>query len=96
MSEMSEMPQMSFSTIKVFITHLKVNEVFQNDGQKSKDCFRSYENVFDKFPETWIFIDKVYREECSKENFSVEQVFLTLIIILNIFLCYGVMLLYGL
>ena len=52
MSEMSEMPQMSFSTIKVFITHLKVNEVFQNDGQKSKDCFRSYENVFDKFPET--------------------------------------------
>ena len=52
MSEMSEMPQMSFSTIKVFITHLKVNEVFQNDGQKSKDCFRCYENIFDKFPET--------------------------------------------
>lgn len=87
------MPQMSFSTFKVFITHLKV---FQNDGQKSKDCFRCYENVFDKFPGTWIFIDKVYTEECSKENFSVEQVFLTLIIILNIFLCYGVMLLYGL
>ena len=46
---MSEMPQMSFSTFKVFITHLKV---FQNDGQKSKDCFRCYENVFDKFPGT--------------------------------------------
>ena len=47
MSEMSEMSQMSFSTFKVFITHLKVNEVFQNDGQKKqrllsllRKCFR--------------------------------------------------------
>ena len=52
--------------------------------------------VFKKFPKTQAFIVKAYSEECGKENIFVDQVFLVLIIVVNFFLFYDFVLLYGL
>ena len=62
-------------------------------GQKSKDSFGCYKKVYDKFPETQEFIYKAYIEEYCKENMSADKV---LTIIVDSFLSYVVVLLYGL
>ena len=52
--------------------------------------------VYKKFPKTQAFIDKSNSEECGKENIFVDQVFLALMIVVDIFMFYDVVLLYGL
>ena len=47
-------------------------------GQKSKDSFCSYKEVYDNFPETQEFIDKAYVEEFCKENISVDEIFFSI------------------
>ena len=63
--------------------------------KKPKINLAVIKKMFDKFPETRAFIDKAYCEKCCKETFMLTRYFLTLVIIVNFSLCYGLFL-YGL
>ena len=78
---------------------LKVDELmnyFKTTEKKAKKALAVINKVFDKFPETQTFINKAYNEECRKENISLKRYFLALLTIVNFFLCYDVMLFFGL
>ena len=64
--------------------------------KKAKIALAVMERVCDKFSETHAFIDKSYSEECHKKTFQLTRYLLALIISVNYFLCYVVMLRYGL
>ena len=55
--------------------------------KKAKIVLTVIKKVYDSFPETQVFIDKKYVEECCKENISVDELFFSINNV--IFLCYA-------
>lgn len=73
---MSEMSQMSFSTFKVFITHLKVNEVFQNDGpKKAKIAFAVTKMFSISFLKPEYLLTKYTEQNVAKKTFLLNRYF---------------------
>ena len=56
--------------------------------KKAKIALAVIKKVYDSFPETQEFIGKTYVEQCWKENTSVDEYFLPLIITVSFFLYY--------
>ena len=46
--------------------------------KKAKVGLVVIKKVYDEFPETQVFIDKAYSDECRKENVSVGEVFFSI------------------
>ena len=59
--------------------------------KNAKIALAVIKKVCDRFPETQEFSNKIYVEECCKENVSVEEVFFNIIFPCDIMLLYGLL-----